>query len=33
MSSDLRNRVLDAKQSAGLTWSEIAQSLDLPKDW
>jgi cyanate lyase len=33
MSSDLRNRVLVAKQSAGLTWAEIAQALDRPKAW
>jgi cyanate lyase len=33
MSSELRNRVLAAKQSAGLTWAEIAESLDRPKAW
>ena len=33
MSSELRNRVLAAKQSAGLTWTEIAGALDRPKAW
>jgi cyanate lyase len=33
MSSELRNRVLAAKQSAGLSWAEIAEALDRPKAW
>ncbi|RLV49208.1 cyanase [Nocardioides mangrovicus] len=31
--AELRERVLTAKQSAGLTWSEIADTLDRPKEW
>ena len=33
MSSELRERVLAAKQSAGLTWAEIADTLGRPKEW
>jgi cyanate lyase len=33
MSQDLRNVVLAAKQSAGLSWAEIAEALERPKAW
>lgn len=33
MSSELRQRVLAAKQSAGLTWAQIAEALDRPREW
>ena len=33
MTSDLRNRVLAAKQEAGLTWAQIADALERPKAW
>ena len=31
--AELRDRVLTAKQSAGLTWAEIAKSLGTAKEW
>lgn len=31
--AELRERVLVAKQSAGLTWAAIAEALDRPKEW
>jgi cyanate lyase len=33
MSRELRNVVLAAKQSAGLSWAEIAEALERPKAW
>jgi cyanate lyase len=31
--SGLRNRVLAAKQEAGLSWAQIAEALERPKAW
>ena len=31
--ADLRDRVLTAKQSSGLTWVSIAETLGRPKEW
>lgn len=31
--AELRDRVLAAKQAAGLTWAQIAETLDRPKEW
>ncbi len=33
MTSALRDRVLSAKQSAGLSWADIAAALGRPKEW
>ncbi|WP_188778395.1 cyanase [Marmoricola endophyticus] len=31
--ADLRDRVLAAKQAAGLSWAQIAEALGRPKEW